>query len=81
MQQLLMPRRIRHLHLTHPSLQLRRRQVVEGMFVYFGKTAAQVGAYEELPALDLGLNDDETKVSLGVHVAGHFFDCRDLILD
>jgi hypothetical protein len=41
----------------------------------------QVAADEELVALELGLDYDEGKVCLWVHVAGEVFDLFDLLLD
>lgn len=46
----------------------------------FGNSGSQVGTDEEFPALNLGLDDDEAEVRLGVHVAGHLFDELDLLL-
>ena len=51
------------------------------MLVNLGYSGSEVGADEEFPALDFGLDDDEAEVGLGVHVAGHLFDFGDLVLD
>jgi len=51
------------------------------MFVDFCNAAAKVRSYEELPALNFSLDDDEAEVGFGVHIACHFFHFGDLRLD
>jgi len=52
---------------------------MEGIFVDFCDSCAEVGTDEEFPALDFGLDYDEAEVGFGVHVAGHLFDEFDLL--
>ena len=51
------------------------------MFVDLRNSCSEVGSYQELPALNFGLDDDEPEVGLRVHVAGHDFHFFDLSLD
>ena len=46
-----------------------------------GDARAEIAAHEVLEALELGLDDDEGEVRLGVHVARHVLDLVDLALD
>ena len=45
---------------------------------YLGEPRPQVRAHQELEALELGLQDDEAEVDLGVQVAGLVLDPFDL---
>lgn len=48
---------------------------------YLCDTSTKEASDEELEALKLGLNDNESEVGLGVHVTRHVFDLFDLVLN
>ena len=52
---------------------------MQRVFVDLGYSGSEVGADEEFPALDFGLDDDEAEVRFWVHVAGQLFDELDLL--
>lgn len=54
-------------------------EVVEGVLVDFGYAGTQVGADEEFPAFNFGLDYNEGEVGFRVHVAGHLLDEFDLL--
>lgn len=80
-QQRLVAGRVGELHVGQPCAQGVGRQVVQGMAVDLCEAGAQVAAHEVFVAFELGLDDNEGKIGLGVHVARELFDFFDLLLD
>lgn len=48
---------------------------------YLSYTSSQVTPHQVLIPLKLGLYNDQSKVGLGIHIARHFLDFLDLLLD
>ena len=77
----LVPRRVGQLGRREASSQGRGGQVMKGVPVDLGNPGSQVAPHDELVALKLGLDDNQGKIGLGVHVARHLLDLLNLLLD
>lgn len=57
------------------------RRLRDELVVYLGNPGSEITPDKELVPLQLGLDDDEGKVGLGIHVASHLLNLLNLGLD